>query len=227
MHATTSGPETAPGGTGGRVGRSPAQTARTTTAMGDEDTAKRAGTADGSTAADAPARVEGRDRAARAGGAGGGRAPARLARAAARLAAVQALYQMEVAGGSWTEVRDEFEAHRLGTDVEGLRYPDPDVDHFRAILGGVQREQVRIDHLTDDALVARWSLHRIDATLRALMRAAGWELVGATDVPAKVVIGEYVDIAKAFYPDGREPRFVNGVLDHMAREARPGELAPR
>jgi N utilization substance protein B len=152
---------------------------------------------------------------------------ARLARSAARLAAVQALYQMEVSGSAWTDVRDEFEAHRLGTDVEGLRYAEPDVELFRDILSGVQRRQVRIDHLTDDALNARWPLGRIDPTLRALMRAAGHELVARPDIPARVIIGEYVDVAKAFYADGREPRFVNGVLDHMARDARPGELGER
>ncbi|MGF1552802.1 MAG: transcription antitermination factor NusB [Paracoccaceae bacterium] len=161
-------------------------------------------------------------------GARGPRRPsARLARSAARLAAVQALYQMEIAGGDWTAVRDEFEAHRLGTDVEGLRYESPDVALFRDVLEGVQRRQVRIDHLTDDALNARWPLGRIDSTLRALFRAAGHELVARSDIPARVVIGEYVDIAKAFYPSGREPGFVNGVLDHMARDVRPGELGER
>ncbi|MEM6972456.1 MAG: transcription antitermination factor NusB [Pseudomonadota bacterium] len=147
-----------------------------------------------------------------------------MARSAARLAAVQALYQLEVTGADWRDVRQEFETHRLGSDVEGLRFADPDIGLFRALLEGVHRRQVRIDHLTDDALNARWPLGRIDATLRALFRAAGYELVDTPKTPAKVVIGEYVDIAKAFFPSGREPGFVNGVLDHMARDARPGAL---
>ncbi|MEM6489364.1 MAG: transcription antitermination factor NusB [Pseudomonadota bacterium] len=162
---------------------------------------------------------------------GGGRragasrqSPGRLARAAARLAGVQALYQMEVSGAAWTDVRDEFETYRLGSEIEGLRYPDPDLDLFRDILEGVQAGQIPIDQLTDRALIARWPLGRIDATLRALFRAAGFELVGRPDVPVRVVIGEYVEVAKAFFGEGREPRFVNGVLDHMAREARPGAL---
>ncbi|MEM9781482.1 MAG: transcription antitermination factor NusB [Pseudomonadota bacterium] len=153
-----------------------------------------------------------------------GKPGGRLARSAARLAAVQALYQMEVTGSGWQQVREEFERHRLGSDIEGLRYADPDIALFRGVLEGVHRRQVRIDHLTDDALNARWPLGRIDATLRALFRAAGYELVEAPETPAKVVIGEYVDIAKAFFPNGREPGFVNGVLDHMARDARPGAL---
>ncbi|MEO1276254.1 MAG: transcription antitermination factor NusB [Pseudomonadota bacterium] len=149
---------------------------------------------------------------------------ARLARSAARLAAVQALYQLEMTGGAWTDVRDEFETHRLGSDVEGLRFDEPDIDLFRDILGGVQQHQVAIDQLTDRALDARWPIGRIDSTLRALFRAAGHEFLNRADVPVKVVIGEYMDIAKAFYAEGREPGFVNGVLDHMARDARPGSL---
>jgi N utilization substance protein B len=151
----------------------------------------------------------------------------RLARSAARLAAVQALYQMEVTGTDWRTVRLEFESHRLGADIEGLRYHEADIDHFRKVLAGVVSDQVRIDRLTDRALVEKWPLGRIDATLRALFRAAGFELTGCADIPARVVIGEYVDVAKAFFEEGREAKFVNAVLDHMARAARPGEMAPR
>ena len=94
--------------------------------------------------------------------------------------------------------------------------PTPDVAHFRALLTAAVTEQARIDQLMHQALVARWPIDRIDPTLRALFRAAGAELV-ATDTPPKVTINEYLDVAKAFYPEGKEARFVNGVLDHMAR----------
>ncbi|MEL6482388.1 MAG: transcription antitermination factor NusB [Pseudomonadota bacterium] len=151
---------------------------------------------------------------------------ARVARSAARLAAVQALYQMEIAGTPLPEVRREFETHRLGAEIEGATYAEADVEHFRNVLAGVVKAQVRIDQMTDRALVEKWPLGRIDATLRALFRAAGHELIARQDIPPKVVIGEYVDVAKAFF-SGKEPGLVNGVLDHMAREARPGALEAR
>ncbi len=151
----------------------------------------------------------------------------RRARAAARLAAVQALYQMEVAGAGWQQVVREFEDHRFGAEIEGEAYPEPDGAHFRDILEGVVARQAAIDRLTDAALVERWPLGRIDATLRALFRAAGHELLARPDIPPKVTIGEYVEVAKAFFSEGREAKFVNGVLDHMARAARPGALEPR
>jgi N utilization substance protein B len=141
-------------------------------------------------------------------------------RSAARLYAVQALFQMEAADVGLDTVVEEFETHRLGAEVDGIAFAEADLEHFRALLAAAVREQARIDQLTQRALVARWPIGRIDPTLRALFRAAGAELV-ATDTPPKVTITEYVDVAKAFYPDGKESRFVNAVLDHMAREARP------
>jgi N utilization substance protein B len=149
------------------------------------------------------------------------------ARSAARLAAVQALYQLEVSGGDWRAVRQEFEQHRLGAEIEGERYHDADIELFRDILEGVVTRQREIDRLTDRALVERWPLGRIDATLRALFRAAGHELLARPDIPPRVTIGEYVDVAKAFFEEGKEAKFVNAVLDHMARAARPGALDPR
>ena len=143
----------------------------------------------------------------------------RQMKSAARLYAVQALFQMEAGGQTVDKVRREFEdfrfgeAHDLGDMIEG------DLDLFRAVTEGAVNEQARIDQLTDRALVAKWPIARIDPTLRALFRAAGAEF--AMETPAKVVITEYVDVAKAFFPEGREPKFVNAVLDHMAREARP------
>ncbi|NAZ35983.1 transcription antitermination factor NusB [Rubellimicrobium sp. CFH 75288] len=144
----------------------------------------------------------------------------RRRRSAARLYAVQALFQMESAGAAVDRVVREFESHRLGEPIEGEPMPEGHVDLFRRIAREAVNHQARIDQMTDRALVAKWPIDRLDPTLRALFRAAGAELV-ATDTPPRVVIAEYVDIADAFYPEGREKAFVNGVLDHMAREARP------
>jgi N utilization substance protein B len=112
----------------------------------------------------------------------------------------------------------------MGAEIDGITFAEADLPHFRAVLQAAVAEQARIDQMTHRALVARWPIDRIDPTLRAVFRAAGAELV-ATDTPPKVTITEYVDVAKAFYPDGKEAKFVNGVLDHMAREAQPGAFA--
>lgn len=144
----------------------------------------------------------------------------RQMRSAARLFAVQALYQMEMSDRSAPDVAREFEAHRFGERFDDVEMAEGDPEHFRALIGGAVADQARIDQLTDRALVERWPLKRIDPTLRALFRAAGAELT-ATDTPPKVVINEFVEVAGAFFPEGRERRFVNAVLDHMAREARP------
>lgn len=150
------------------------------------------------------------------------RADKRRAKSAARLYAVQALFQMEAAGQTAEAVASEFEAHRFGLPVEDNDDPlaEGDADHFRAVLDAAVNWQARIDQLTDRALVAEWPIARIDPVLRALFRAAGGEVVGL-DTPPKVAIVEYVEVAKAFFPEGKESKFVNAVLDHMAREARP------
>ncbi len=145
-------------------------------------------------------------------------------RSAARFYAVQALFQMEAADAGLETVIEEFETHRLGAEIDGVTYAKPDLEHFHGLLEAAVSEQARIDQLTHHALVARWPIDRIDPTLRALFRAAGAELV-ATDTPPKVTITEFVDVAKAFYPDGKEAKFVNGVLDHMARAAQPQAFA--
>ncbi len=150
---------------------------------------------------------------------------ARLKRSAARLAAVQALYQMEVTGRGRNEVVAEFVEHRIGQEIEGEQYRPADLRLFRDIVGGAVARQAEIDQLTDRALVERWPLGKIDPTLRALFRAAGHELVARQDIPPKVSISEYVDVAKAFFDAGKEAKFVNAVLDHMAREARPDAFA--
>ena len=144
----------------------------------------------------------------------------RRMRAAARLYAVQALFQMEASGAALEDVQAEFESHRFGAVVDGDEMAEGDVDLFRALIAGAVARQAKIDQMTDRALVAKWPIDRIDPTLRALFRAAGAELVTA-DTPPRVVVNEFVEVAKAFYPEGREPKFVNAVLDHMAREARP------
>lgn len=144
----------------------------------------------------------------------------RKMRSAARLYAVQALFQMEHSGQTIDAVIREFEDHRFGAVYEGREMIEGDVDLFRSLLNDAVPYQAKIDQMTDRALVARWPLGRIDPTLRALFRAAGVELVG-NDTPPKVVIKEYVDIAHAFFEEGDAPKLVNAVLDHMAREARP------
>lgn len=144
----------------------------------------------------------------------------RQMKSAARLYALQALFQMEVSGQSCDTILREFEEHRLGAVYDEGEMAEGDVELFRKTVEDAVNWQARIDQMTDRALVARWPIDRIDPTLRALFRAAGAELVEG-EAPPKVVINEYVEIAKAFFPEGREARFVNAVLDHMAREARP------
>ncbi len=146
--------------------------------------------------------------------------PSRQAKSAARLYAVQALFQMEAAGQTMEAVCREFETHRFGAVYEGEEMAEGDVDLFRKLVGDAVNWQAKIDQLTDRALVEKWPINRIDPTLRALFRAAGAEITEGA-APPKVVISEFVDIAKAFFPEGREPKFVNAVLDHLAREARP------
>ncbi|WP_172297078.1 transcription antitermination factor NusB [Pseudoruegeria sp. HB172150] len=144
----------------------------------------------------------------------------RQMKSAARLYAVQALFQMEASGQTVEAVRKEFEDFRFGGEFEGDEMVEGDVEHFRAVMEEAVNRQALIDQMTDRALVAKWPIARIDPTLRALFRAAGAELVEKS-TPPRVVITEYVDVAKAFFPEGREPKFVNAVLDHMAREAQP------
>ena len=145
----------------------------------------------------------------------------RRMKSASRLYAVQALFQMEQSDSNLDKVRQEFFDYRFGAATpEGDEMLDGDMSLFSNILEEAVRWQAKIDKMADRAIVAKWKIDRIDPTLRALFRAAGAELV-AMDTPPKVVIVEYVDVAVAFYPEGREPKFVNAVLDHMAREARP------
>ncbi len=150
--------------------------------------------------------------------------PSRQMKSAARLYAVQALFQMESSGQSVDAVTREFEDHRFGATYDEDELAEGDVALFRKTVDDAVNWQGRIDQLADRAIVVTWKIDRIDPTLRALFRAAGAEMIEG-GAPPKVVITEYVDVAKAFFPDGREPRFVNAVLDHMAREARPADFA--
>lgn len=144
----------------------------------------------------------------------------RKMRSAARFYAVQALFQMESSGQTVERVIREFEDHRFGAVYDGEEMVEGDVDLFRELMETAVNNQARIDQMTDRGLVAKWPIARIDPTLRALFRAAGSEMIEG-HTPPRVVITEFVDIAKAFFPEGKEPRFVNAVLDHMAREACP------
>jgi N utilization substance protein B len=140
-------------------------------------------------------------------------------RGVARLAAVQALYQMDVAGAGLLEIAAEYEALRLGKELDGAQYLDADPQWFRAILSGVVENQKVVDPVIHQALTDDWPLSRLDSTLRAILRAGVYEILKRPDVPVAVVISEYVDIAKAFYCD-EEPKLVNAVLDRVARRLR-------
>jgi N utilization substance protein B len=147
-------------------------------------------------------------------------------RSAARLAAVQALYQMEVSGKGVTDALAEFEAFWIGREVEGIAFKPAENAFFRDILGGVVREQRPVDVKIDAALASGWPLKRIEAVLRAILRAGAYELMFRKDVPARVAISEYVEIAHSFYSED-EPGLVNAVLDTLAREVRGNELGER
>jgi N utilization substance protein B len=147
-------------------------------------------------------------------------------RGAARLAAVQALYQMDLTDARLMDVVAEYENMRLGQEIDGEKYVDADAGWFRGVVAGVVEEQKKIDPMIHAALTPDWPLARIDTLLRATLRAGVFELLNRRDVPAKVIISEYVDVAKAFYGED-EPRMVNGVLDRIARDLRPKEVALR
>ena len=146
-------------------------------------------------------------------------APTRQARSVARLAAVQALYQMEAAGAGAEAVIREFGDHRFGRDVDGVRLAHADESFFADVVRGVVAEQQPIDRAISVRLARGWRLERIDATARAILRAGAFEVMRRPDVPAEVAIDEYVEIAKSFF-DGPEPGFINAALDAIARDER-------
>jgi transcription antitermination protein NusB len=146
-----------------------------------------------------------------------------VSRSSARLGAVQALYQMDIAGTDFAEVLAQFGAGRMGETFEDGECGEADFAFLKDIVEGVVREQHGIDRAVEDHLAAAWTLGRLDSTLRAVLRAGAYELMFRADVPARVSITEYVDVAKAFF-EAEEPRVVNGVLDALARAHRPEEF---
>lgn len=144
-------------------------------------------------------------------------------RSAARLAAVQALYQMDLTGKGLNDIIPEFERFWMGKEIEGEQYKPSDGALFRVIVQGVLDRQKRIDPTIDELLAKGWPLKRIETVMRAILRAGAYELMFTPDTPVKVVISEYVDIARAFF-EKEETAMVNAVLDRLAREARSGEM---
>jgi transcription antitermination protein NusB len=141
-------------------------------------------------------------------------------RSAARLAAVQALYQQEMEGIPIARLLREFHEHRLGATIEEAQYVEAEQSFFDDVVTGVDARRIEIDDAIADKLAEGWSLERLDRPMRAILRAGTYELLARKDVPVGSVISEYVDVAHAFY-DKRESGFVNGLLDAVAKEARP------
>ncbi|WP_374280144.1 transcription antitermination factor NusB [Novosphingobium sp.] len=141
------------------------------------------------------------------------------ARAAARLAAVQALYQRDMEGTQLPTLLDEFHRHRLGAEIEGDQYAPAEVAFFDDVVRGVDARRDEIDALLSARLAEGWRLERLDKTMLQVLRAGVWELLARADVPTGTAISEYVDVAHAFF-DQREAKFVNGVLDAVAKDVR-------
>lgn len=146
--------------------------------------------------------------------------PARSrARSAARLAAVQALYQRHMEKTALAKLLDEFHQHRLGKEIEDDQYEDAEVEFFDDVVSGVVARQVEIDNALTDKLAEGWTLVRMDKTMLQILRCGAYELLARTDVSKPTVITEYVDVAHAFF-DEREAKFVNGILDSVGKEVR-------
>ena len=145
--------------------------------------------------------------------------PRSKARSAARLAAVQALYQRQMEGTPLARLLDEFHQHRLGREIEDVQYADAEVAFFDDLVRGVDAREEEIDALLAERLSEGWNLQRLDKTLLQVLRAGAYELLARADVPTGTAISEYVDVAHAFF-DEREARFVNGLLDAVAKAVR-------
>ena len=141
------------------------------------------------------------------------------ARSAARLAAVQALYQREMEGTAIPQLLHEFHQHRLGATIEGVEYADADAGFFDDIVKGVDARRDEIDRVIASRLSSDWSMERLDKPMRQILRAGTYELLARADIPTGAVINEYLDVADAFY-DRREKGFVNGLLDAVAKDVR-------
>jgi N utilization substance protein B len=140
-------------------------------------------------------------------------------RAAARLAAVQALYQHEMEGTAIPALLHEFHQHRLGATIDDAEFAEPDVAFFDDLVGGVAARREEIDRRIGERLARGWSLERLDKPMKAILRAGAYELMARPDVPTKAAISEYLDVADAFY-DKPEKGFVNGLLDALAKDVR-------
>jgi len=146
--------------------------------------------------------------------------PARSkARSAARLAAVQALYQRQMEDTHLARLLDEFHQHRLGHEIEDAQYADAEVAFFDDVVSGVVARREEIDALLTERLAERWSIERLDKTMLQILRAGTYELLARADVPTGTAISEYVDVAHAFFAE-REAKFVNGLLDAVAKAVR-------
>ena len=141
-------------------------------------------------------------------------------RSAARLAAVQALYQHDMEETPQAKLLHEFHQHRLGATIGDDEYAEAEADFFDDVVTGALTRADEIDAIIMGKLSAGWSLERLDKPMRAILRAGTYELLARADVPVKSVINEYVDVADAFY-DKREKGFVNGLLDAVAKDVRP------
>ncbi len=141
------------------------------------------------------------------------------ARSAARLAAVQALYQKEMENTPTAQLLREFHHHRLGATIEDAQYADAEVAFFDDIVTGVDARREEIDEKLQERLADGWKLERLDRTMRQILRAGAYELLARQDVPRATVINEYLDVAHAFF-DAREVKFANGILDRLADDCR-------
>ncbi|MGB3378395.1 transcription antitermination factor NusB [Allopontixanthobacter sediminis] len=146
--------------------------------------------------------------------------PKSQARSAARLAAVQALYQQQMEKTALARLLNEFHQHRLGQEIEDEQYADAEVDFFDDVVSGVDARREEIDELLQSKLAEGWKIDRLDKTMVQILRCGAYELLARADVSKKVVISEYIDVAHAFF-DEKEAKFVNGVLDSVGKAVRP------
>jgi transcription antitermination protein NusB len=146
-------------------------------------------------------------------------------KSAARLGAVQALYQMDLAGTDVGETLAQFSSRVSGNNFENGETGHADYKHLREVVEGAVREQQLLDPRLDQILDSGWPLHKLDTTVRAILRAAAYEIWFMENIPARVSISEYIAVADAFYEGGDEPKFINGVLNTLARRRRPDEFA--
>ena len=140
-------------------------------------------------------------------------------RSAARLASVQALYQMDMEDIGIARLLNEFHSHRLGQEIEDAQYADADPDFFDDVVSGVDARRAEIDKLVDSKLGEKWKMERLDKTMLQLLRCGTYELIARPDVPTATVIDEYLDVAHAFF-DKKDAKFVNGLLDAVAKDVR-------